>query len=135
MIARYRAGETLVLGWALIGAALLIFFAALEQGFSSAWLLIDALIVLVAWLIAIRPAILVYEQALVIQNVFRKHEVPWSAISKISSTLLLTVWTGDGKKISAWAISTSVRSRIRGAISRADEIAYELEQYRSTYSS
>lgn len=135
MIVRYRSGQALALGWALVGVALIILFGVLKENFSGDSLLIAILVVFLAWLVAIRPAILVYEHALVIQNIFRKHEIPWSTIARISSALLLTIRTGDGKKISAWAISTSARSRIRGETSRADEIAYELERYRNTYSS
>ena len=133
MIARYRSTEALVIGWALIGVALVIVFAVFQQGFSTSTLLIAGLIVLLAWLVAIRPAIMVYEHALIIQNVFRRHVIPWMAITEVSAPLLLTVKTDDGRRISAWAISSSGRSRMRGEASRADEIAYELEHYRTVY--
>jgi len=135
MITRYRAGEALIIGWVLIGVALVILLAIFRQGFSSISLAVAILIALFAWLVAIRPAIMVYQHALVIQNVFRKYEIPWLAIIEISSTLLLTVKTTEGEKISAWAISSSGRSRRRGEASRADEIVYELEEYRRSYSS
>jgi hypothetical protein len=135
MIARYRSGETLAVGWALIGVALVAVFAISQSGFSGEALLVAILVALVAWLVAIRPAIIVHEHALVIQNVIRKHEIPWSTITQISSTLLVTVRTEDGRKISAWAISSSVKSRALGRTSKGDEIALELERYRMAYGS
>lgn len=133
MITRYRLGETLVIGWALIGISLVILYAFVRGGVPDSWLLVAILIGLLAWLIAIRPAVQVHEHALVIQNIFRKHEIPWVAIADISATLLLTVVTEDGRKISAWAISSSGRSRMRREASKADEIVYELENYRIKY--
>jgi len=135
MVIRYRSGSILALGWALVGVAVIILFGVLRQNFSSDSLLVAILISALAWLVALRPAILVYEHALVIQNVFRKYEIPWAAITQISSSLLLIVRTEDGKTVTSWAISSSARSRIRGETSRADEIAFELENYRNTYNS
>ena len=135
MIARYRSGETVAMGWALIGVALIILLAVFQRGFSADALLVAILVAIFGWLIAIRPAIVVYEHALIIQNVFRKHEIPWAAITQISATLLLTVRTVDGRKISAWAISSSGRARLRGQASKAEEIALELERFRVTYGS
>ena len=133
MIARYRSGETLALGWALIGVALIILVAVSRKGVSGKALFAALLVALIAWLIAIRPAIIVNEKALIIQNVLRKHEIPWSSISSISSTLLITITTTDGRKISAWAISSSPKSRARGQTTKGDEIAHDLERYRLSY--
>jgi len=133
MITRYRSGETLAMGWALLGLAVVILLAVFKQGFSALALLVAILIALLAWLVAIRPAIEVHEHVLVIQNVFRKHEIPWPVVTDISTILLLTVTTSDGRKISSWAISSSRRSKMRGDLSRAERVAFELEQYRSNY--
>ncbi len=135
MVARYRSGTTLAIGWSLIGMALIIIYAITQRGFSIVALSIAILVVLFAWLVAIRPAVIVHENALIIQNVFKRYEIPWSAISQIAPTLLLTVKTQDGRKIEAWAISSSIRDRINGRESRAEEIAAELEQYRLVYGS
>lgn len=133
MITRYRSGETLAMGWALLGLSVVILLAIFKQGFSALAVLVAIMIALLAWLVAIRPAIKVYEHVLVIQNVFRKHEIPWPVVTDISTTLLLTVTTADGRKISSWAISSSRRSKMRGDLSRAERVAFELEQYRSNY--
>lgn len=135
MIVRYRSTESLVVGWALIGVSVVILFAIFRQGFSTVSFFIAILIALLAWLVAIRPDVTVHERALVIQNVFRRHEIPWIGISEISATFLLTVTMEDGSRISAWAISSSGRSRRRNEASRADVIVYELEEYRRTYGS
>ena len=135
MIARYRSGPTLAVGWTLVGMALVIIYAMTQRGFSIVALSAAILIVLFAWLVAIRPAILVFEDALTIQNVFKKYEIPWSSITQISAPLLLSIRTEDGRKISAWAISSSGRDRARGRESRGEAIAIELERYRSVYRS
>ncbi|OIQ80840.1 hypothetical protein GALL_373970 [mine drainage metagenome] len=133
MISRYRSSETLAMGWALLGLSVVILLAIFKQGFSALAVLVAMMIALLAWLVAIRPAIKVYEHVLVIQNVFRKHEIPWPVVTDISTTLLLTVTTADGRRISSWAISSSRRSKMRGDLSRAERVAFELEQYRSNY--
>jgi hypothetical protein len=133
MVARYRSWETLALGWALIGVALVIVFAVSKNGFSAIALSVAVLIVVFAWLVAIRPAIIVLENVLVIQNVLKRHEIPWPQVAQISSTMLITVTTSGGKKISAWAISSSVRSNVQGKHSRGDQVAFELESYRISH--
>ena len=135
MIARYRSGPTLVVGWALIGMALVIIYAMTQRGFSVIALSAAILISLFAWLVAIRPAILVFEDSLTIQNVFKKYEIPWSSITQISAPLLLSIRTEDGRKISAWAISSSGSDRARGRESRGEVIVVELERYRTAYRS
>ena len=135
MIARYRSGPTLAIGWALIGMALVIIYAMTQRGFSIVALSAAILISFFAWLVAIRPAILVFEDSLTIQNVFRKYEIPWSSITQISAPLLLSIRTEDGRKISAWAISSSGSDRARGRESRGEVIAVELERYRTAYRS
>ncbi len=135
MIARYRSGSTLAIGWALIGMALVIIYAMTQRGFSIVALSTAILISLFAWLVAIRPAILVSVDALTIQNVFKKYEIPWSSITQISAPLLLSIRTEDGRKISAWAISSSGSDRARGRESRGEMIAIELERYRTAYRS
>ena len=135
MIARYRSGPTLAIGWALIGMALVIIYAMTQRGFSIVALSVAILISFFAWLVAIRPAILVFEDSLTIQNVFRKYEIPWSSITQISAPLLLSIRTEDGRKISAWAISSSGSDRARGRESRGEVIAVELERYRTAYRS
>ena len=135
MITRYRSGSTLAIGWALIGVALVIIYAMTQRGFSIVALSSAILISLFAWLVAIRPAILVSEDALTIQNVFKKYKIPWSSITQISAPLLLSIRTEDGRKISAWAISSSGSDRARGRESRGEMIAIELERYRTAYRS
>ena len=135
MIARYRSGSTLAIGWALIGMALVIIYAMTQRGFSVIALSAAILISLFAWLVAIRPAILVFEDSLTIQNVFKKYEIPWSSITQISAPLLLSIRTEDGRKISAWAISSSGSDRARGRESRGEVIVVELERYRTAYRS
>ena len=135
MITRYRSGSTLAIGWALIGVALVIIYAMTQRGFSIVALSSAILISLFAWLVAIRPAILVSEDALTIQNVFKKYKIPWSSITQISAPLLLSIRTEDGRKISAWAISSSGSDRARGRESRGEVIAVELERYRTAYRS
>jgi hypothetical protein len=135
MIARYRSGPTLAIGWALIGMALVIIYAMTQRGFSVVASSAAILISLFAWLVAIRPAILVFEDSLTIQNVFKKYEIPWAAITQISAPLLLSIRTEDGRKISAWAISSSGSDRARGRESRGEAIAVELERYRTAYRS
>jgi len=133
MIARYRSGAAVATGWLLIALAAFGLFVAMRNGFSFTALLIALGVIAFAWLVAIRPAVIVREEALIIQNVFTRHEIDWSSISYIRPTLLLTVVTEDGRKFSAWAISASARSRAQGNEKREDVIAMELELYRNTY--
>jgi hypothetical protein len=128
MIARYRSKGTLALGWALVGVSLVIAFAVFRRGLSDVALVVAVLVALLGWLIAIRPAIIVHKDALVIQNVIKKHEIPWPTITRISSTLLITVATEDGR-----TISSSARSLALGHTSKGDEVAFALEQYRMSY--
>lgn len=133
MITRYRSWAAVGTGWLLIALAVFGLFVAMQSGFSFVALLIALGVIAFAWFIAIRPAVIVYEEALIIQNVLSRHEIDWSSISYIRPTLLLTVVTEDGRKISAWAISSSARPVREGNERRADVIAMELEAYRVAY--
>ncbi|HUW77524.1 MAG TPA: PH domain-containing protein [Candidatus Nanopelagicaceae bacterium] len=135
MIARYRSMGTLLIGWAMVLVSLLIVVAVIQKNFSNVALLVAISIAALAWFIAIRPAIIVREHSLVIRNIIREHAIPWAEVVQISSTVMISVRTQDGRRITSWAFSSSPRSNPRSGPNRTDEVAFELEKYRVGYGS
>lgn len=56
-----------------------------------------------AWLVYIRPRVVVTDGFVEIDNVLRRHRVPWGDVDQVDSRFALTVQTADGRTIRAWA--------------------------------
>ncbi|WP_169581287.1 MULTISPECIES: PH domain-containing protein [Microbacterium] len=101
---RPRGGQ--ILAWVAIGVcAVGLVYIALTDGVPSliAWAWPIVLVAWLAWLLYIRPYVLVNEGFIEIGNVFRTHRVPWGDVAEVDSRYALTVETADGRRIRAWA--------------------------------
>lgn len=104
VVFRPRAGQ--VLAWTAIGVcgAGLVYIALAESVTSlvfGAWPIV--LVAWLAWVLYVRPAVVVTDGFVEIVNPFRTHRVPWGDIDQVDSRYALTVHTRSGRRIRAWA--------------------------------
>lgn len=56
-----------------------------------------------AWLAYIQPHVTVTDGFVEIRNLLRTHRVPWGDVDDVTSKYALTITTGSGRQIRAWA--------------------------------
>lgn len=68
-----------------------------------------------AWLLLVRPCVVVAREGLSVVNVFVTHRVPWKYVDELSVRHQLIVSLVDGRRILAWGSPTTERSREVGS--------------------
>ncbi|MFB8145117.1 PH domain-containing protein [Microbacterium sp. NPDC056003] len=101
---RPRGGQ--IVAWVAIAiCALGLVFIAVTDGVPSliVWAWPIVLVAWLAWILYIRPHVLISEGFIEVGNVFRTHRVPWGDVADVDSRYALTVHTTGGRSIRAWA--------------------------------
>jgi hypothetical protein len=96
---------------ALSGATGVLLLASLVRNWAQyprplfgAWVLLG---LGVAWSVFVRPAVLIDAEGVTIRNIVREVQIPWAALTDVSTRWNLKVMVGD-RGYNAWAISSRV---------------------------
>ncbi|MBO1767528.1 hypothetical protein [Allobranchiibius sp. GilTou38] len=83
-------------------------------------------VALLAWVLFVRPCVVLTEQAVVIHNLVRDVQIPWAAVESTQSRWNLKVVTTGGAGYGSWAITTQ-----RRRVPRAQRIGLGMGNFRS----
>src|SRR5262245_42156409 len=110
---RYRALPTMIVCVVVVVFAALLLVDTLRRGSGqAAWLSVfgAVLVALVAYVVGVRPAVIVEADNLIVRNPLQAFEIPWSAVEDLKISYGLGVVTKD-RTVHAWAIPSSRASR------------------------
>jgi hypothetical protein len=76
---------------------------------------------------AIRPFIEARHEGLIVQNQWRRYDIPWADIKKVTPGYYgLVIERHDGPTVRAWAVQKSNWAAFRNWETRADRVAHEI---------
>ncbi|MCU1447807.1 PH domain-containing protein [Cryobacterium sp.] len=113
-----RAPSSLVVGIALLALAGVLLADAALRGrwdvvaFSSPAL---GLVVWVAVEVFLRPGIRLNSAGITVVNPLWTTEVPWGAVTDVTTRFVVAVETTDGRRVRSWGAPTAARTRPAGA--------------------
>lgn len=137
----YRSPVALVVWWVWVAFALANLIDLAVQGrdhFAAEVAAILILVTGVAYITAFRPRVLADDAGITIRNPLRDHQVPWGCVQNVEvrESLEVTCTPQDGeqksKKLYAWAVHSSRRSRVK-AEARARRSAKSPRQQPPSY--
>ncbi|WP_054681877.1 PH domain-containing protein [Microbacterium sp. No. 7] len=134
-----RAGSSQVAFW--IAVALVVFFTA-DAVVRGAWDVVlswgaaGALIVWALWLVQYHSCVRLEPSRIVVQNLLRRHEVPWGRVEGIVARPQVALELADGRRLVCWGAPFPRRQSPRSADADArpsghDEIVDALEHARA----
>lgn len=65
-----------------------------------------ALVLWGTWVVLVRPSVTLRPDRLVVHNVFRVHDIPWAAVSRLTDRFQLVVELADGRTLVSWGAPT-----------------------------
>lgn len=111
-----RQTQALLLGFATIVLCVLIVLLSLRSsaGIGLAEVVWPAAVALFAWVLFVRPSVELTDEAVVLRNLVRDVEIPWSRIEATQARWNLRVITDGGAAYGSWAVSKQ-RPKVVGA--------------------
>lgn len=116
-----RTSSAATIGWVAIGAAVVVAVLIVLQVPATAavsMLGLPAFIAVLAWACYLRPRATLRADGVLVVNILRTYDVPFSRIVDIDRRLGVTLKTDSGKKIGVWALPNSGRRARREGLSR-----------------
>jgi hypothetical protein len=104
-------------GWWISGVLAALFaYLLIDAAVRAEWTIVllslpwMGLVLLVCWMLLIRPCLIVSPSTLTVVNVFRTHTIPWREVAELQVRYQLVVELTDGTTIRAWG-SPTIRPR------------------------
>jgi hypothetical protein len=111
-----RLAPPVVLWWVWVAFVALNVIDYAVQGLPSARFgsVVSAILLLVtglAYVLALRPRVVLDGSGLMVLNPFRSHHVPWRRVTCVDTGEWVRVHLGDGRKVECWALYVSGRAK------------------------
>ncbi|QTE28535.1 PH domain-containing protein [Pengzhenrongella sicca] len=129
------AGFTVVLCFVFVCAALLDPASNEDPAGTSGFFVVMTVVVYLFCAFAFNSCIGVYQDGLLIKNIFVESEIPWSSIARFSGDDRVVVELHDGTRIRTWAVQAANGARMTGRVSRVDRVVDEMHGWLETRSS
>ena len=116
-----RTNSAATIGWVVIGAAVVVTVLIVLQVPATAavsMLGLPAFIAVLAWACYLRPRATLHADRVLVVNILRIYDVPFSRIVDIDRRLGVTLETDSGQRIGVWALPDSGRRARRERLSR-----------------
>ncbi|MGW9158303.1 PH domain-containing protein [Microbacterium sp. NPDC055665] len=109
-------------GWWISGVLAALFaYLLIDAAIRAEWAIVllslpwMGFVLLVCWMLLIRPCLIVAPSTLSVVNVFRTHTIPWREVAALQVRYQLVVELTDGTTIRAWGSPTVQPRRDRDA--------------------
>lgn len=111
----FRQAGTVASGWVVVAVCALMVISVIRNWSGSSWgyLAWLAFVCTAAYLLLIRPYVLLDSQGVLVANVATDVHIPWSQVQDVDYRWGLRFFTPDGRRVNVWAIYAHHRPRSR----------------------